>query len=106
MLKIGDKVVYITGKNMPKDSIHEVSDVEYKDCGCHSIAINGKKIIRTSHSNDVAICSMCGKFNRRNYYINGNNWAMSSFRKVDESFADSVLEKITEQIKEEELELV
>lgn len=34
------------------------------------------------------------------------NFTISNFRKVDESFADSVLEKITEQIKEEELELV
>ncbi len=38
---VGQKVVYITGINMPKNSTHIVSDIFKNPCGCWSISVNG-----------------------------------------------------------------
>lgn len=39
---VGQKVVYITGDNMPKNSIHIVREVILADCGCFILKINTK----------------------------------------------------------------
>lgn len=41
---IGQKVVYITGRNMPKLSKHIISDIKQEDCGCWVMSINGHKL--------------------------------------------------------------
>jgi len=45
---VGQKVVYITGISMPKDSIHIISDCLKKECNCYVVSVNGSKIIRNT----------------------------------------------------------
>lgn len=61
MFKVGQKVVYITGKNMPKDSIHIVSDIYFYKCGCGVIAINGEKLKMRSANGKMCLHAACGK---------------------------------------------
>lgn len=59
---IGQKVVYITGTNMPKWSKHIVSDVFKFPCGCWAIMVvgNQKKHVLPKKS-DLWECVQCGK---------------------------------------------
>jgi len=101
MFKIGQKVVYITGIHMEKGTICVVSDVEQNPCGCTDIAINGEKIIRNPVFGGGIRCSDCGSVYEKNYVVRGNNWNAHSFRPLDESFAEGIIEMIEKSIEEE-----
>ncbi len=103
MFKIGQKVVYITGINMPKGSIHIVSDIHFSECGCVDIAINGKKLEFRPSNNHPVMCAFCNKVYITKDYLDGDSWDAESFRLLDETFAEGILEQITQQIEEEEL---
>lgn len=86
MFKIGDKVVCVNDKNQEASTGDKL--------------IKGKEYVVSEIHEFFDAVYLHGI---NNHY--GGYWSRR-FIKVDESFADSVLEKITEQIKEEELELV
>ncbi len=56
---VGQKVVYITGKCMPKDSIHVVKDVIKLECGCYCLDINSNN---NYGNKPIVECKNCGKF--------------------------------------------
>ena len=76
---VGDKVVYITGISMPKNSRHIVSEIRQDICGCWTIGINGIPIKLDYKFNTVFRCS-CGAIND----IDMIGWDAKSFRKIAE----------------------
>jgi hypothetical protein len=56
---IGQKVVYITGKNLPNNSIHTVTSIQQKDCGCWSILVNNQPPINKIYENAIYCCGDC-----------------------------------------------
>lgn len=83
---IGQKVVYITGINMPKNSRHTVYDIKQDDCGCWVIAIGcheyGKKILlETLPSGHIWKCPECHKIHSGDAFM---GWYASSFRPAEE----------------------
>ena len=58
---IGQKVMYITGKNMPKDSMHIVKDIYQSECGCWSMTINNEETVYSPIRCKEIICMDCGK---------------------------------------------
>lgn len=99
MFKIGDKVVYITGKSMPKDSIHIVSDIYTQDCGCQAIAINGSRLVIIKN---ITRCNTCYKLVGVDF-LQETAWDATSFRKLDDTFATETLERIAKLVEQEEL---
>ena len=107
---IGQKVVYITGINMPKGSIHTVSDIHVQPCGCVSLAIDGEKIkfrpVKQGYK--AVVCDTCCKYNHPSEYKHGIHlyaWSADSFRPVQE--AKPPLIKLTlSKIKETEKEQI
>lgn len=102
---IGQKVIYITGKNMPKNSIHTVTDVFEKGCGCcFSIEIDSKPepyCVNTDNAIDFK-CTHCNKV----YAITSQNrrvgWNPESFRATEDIKASVMsFTKIKEKEKEE-----
>jgi hypothetical protein len=100
---IGQKVVYITGKIMPKDSIHIVSDIKREDCGCWVISINGYKL----HSSlppkpyKCFTCDSCGGIMLETWTSNDgfDGWNPNSFRAIQEqSFPLLTYSKVLEEV--------
>lgn len=101
---VGQKVVYVTGTNMPKDSIHTVTGIKQNSCGCWSIAINGEPFGKNNAYN-MLYCLKCGT---RNLPLCGNNllrgWYAANFRPLQQqNFPLITLSKIREKEKEEYL---
>jgi hypothetical protein len=97
---IGQKVVYITGLQMPKNSIHVVSDTFLSKCGCWVIEINNKKLTPFTAKTNRTRCLNCGNaYNSHNNDYTG--WASNSFR----AFEEKKLQLLTFiEIKEKEKE--
>lgn len=98
MFKIGQKVVCIDGYEskfgswtLKNDVIYEVKKIHICSCGSESISV-GFHARGTNCNRCMHICSEYECYH-----------AASRFRPLDETFAESVLEIIKEQIKEEEL---
>jgi hypothetical protein len=102
---IGQKVVYITGNNMPKNSIHTVLDVALYFCGkCWGIKIS------TPSNDDSALeswfngakCVRCGTSVDRSTFFKNRKidyWDAKSFRPVQELKMKKVeLHKLMEEI--------
>lgn len=59
---VGQKVVYITGYNMPKNSIHTVLDVWQSNCGCWFIDVAASPVRGQFKNNKFVSCAECGEF--------------------------------------------
>jgi hypothetical protein len=79
---IGQKVVYITGKDMPKDSIHTVREIIKTTCGCHWIDI-GRTFSNMSYPPTVK-CFSCGNMIIRDNDNNIKWYHTTSFRPLQE----------------------
>jgi len=100
---IGQKVIYITGTNMPKDSIHTVSGLHKSDCGCYVIQINGQppKVEIGDISNPNWKCKQCGKQYKKTNENCFRRWLASSFRPLqEETFPLIELSKVIEKEKQ------
>jgi len=85
---IGQKVIYITGISMPKDSVHTVSDMRQNICGCWSIEINGAVIKTIPFKNDGThvSCDDCNYFEPlRSSHFKLTGWDPRSFRAIKEA---------------------
>jgi hypothetical protein len=98
---VGQKVVYITGISMPKNSVHVVSDVYKKGCGCCIIGINGDKIIFRKPKTGLIECSSCRKGYKSDKIFDSKGWNSGSFRPLQQQ--NFPLMKLSE-IKIKELE--
>lgn len=91
----GDKVVYLTGISMPKNSIHTVTKVFRNPCGCWGILIDTKSPSGTAGY--YKGCQHC----RKDFIIQQffePSWHPKSFRKVQEQpFRTVTFEKIMEE---------
>lgn len=79
---IGQKVIYITGKYMPKNSIHTVEEVIKDVCGCYIISVN-TKTPKVEYGVTHLYCGVC----KKQFPINKwktNYWNASSFRAAEE----------------------
>lgn len=83
---IGQKVVYITGISMPKDSVHTVKFTNKSSCGCWFISIGEDRI--DSDDGSLYYCVECGN-NVVGNFING--WSAKSFRPLQESVFPSLI---------------
>ena len=74
----GQKVVYITGKHMPKNSIHTIKSCFRSECGCWGVLINKEEyhIINTGSFS----CTVCGN----DFSKLSNGWKAESFRPAQE----------------------
>lgn len=104
---IGQKVVYITGNNLPKNSIHIVSDLMQDPCGCWSMAINGEKIslykVENAEITDL-ICDSCKLAHPATMKHSDplSCWDVTSFRAIEKAPIPLLtLSKIKETEKEE-----
>ncbi len=98
---VGQKVVYITGHNMPKNSIHTVNFISKKPCGCSwVIRIDDEKFIPTPGNTNKIVCVQCGVVYSRQKDT-GEVWDANAFRAIQE--AKPPLMTFT-QIKEKEKE--
>lgn len=90
---IGQKVVYITGERMLKNSTHTVTGIKKRNCGCWSISIDS-----------FNIPSITGKFRcilhiNCNWVDDGISWKATSFRPYKEqSFPLLTYIKILEEV--------
>lgn len=99
---VGQKVVYITGINMPKNSIHTISEIVKKPCGCCiGIRINNEPFIPTSGFFSNIRCVNCGNIYPR-ALDTGELWNPESFRPLQQQkFPLMTFSKIVEKEKEE-----
>jgi len=97
---VGQKVVYITGRNMPKDSIHTVLDVKKDACGCWRIYVG---MIGIVYNNSRVKCSVCGIISLTKDSLDANYIASTSFRPLQESVFPSLT---MSRVIEKECELV
>lgn len=96
---VGQKVVYITGKNMLKDSIHTVSEIEKSRCGCYFIWI-GNEVKIKGKPFDYYSCVECGKISLGSF-IHSNGWSSKSFRPLQESvFPSLTMSRVIEKERE------
>ena len=94
----GQKVVYITGHNMPKGSIHAVESCFKQECGCWALYIACDKSTKRLDA-DFWSCPECGK--KVNYRpVIRQSWCASSFRPIQQQRFPLI--KLS-QIKEQEL---
>lgn len=97
---IGQKVVYITGANMPKNSVHTVRGVFKQACGCIMILID-RESNRMPNDTTHVRCVECNKRVTIGEYIDAG-WFATSFRPVQEqAFPSLTYSKVVE--KESEL---
>lgn len=86
---IGQKVVYITGINMPKDSIHTVRDIVQSECGCWSIKVDAvNEIIQQG----LVLCKACNTILPRTK-SKWKGFSAESFRAFEESIFPSLTMK-------------
>lgn len=78
---VGQKVVYITGFNMPKDSVHTVLKVLKEHCGCWRILIETTKELDLSMYTHIK-CWGCGMRFEINLF--SRSWYASSFKPLEE----------------------
>jgi len=80
---VGQKVVYITGINMPKDSIHTVTGIIKKSCGCYGLYIN---TLNLPWKDNLPIhrCAECHSTAIKDHPIIGD-WCSKSFRAIEEA---------------------
>lgn len=81
---IGQKVRYITGIHMPKNSTHIVSDYHIQPCGCHTMAIDGEKLKTVTSTRPLIGCEECGKVMLSGGAVVDNLWSPDSFLAVQE----------------------
>jgi len=98
-LYIGQKVVYITGYNMPKDSIHIVKDVfKIKCCNTWIISITTPFIIGKGYH----LCSCCNTELSSDFILNipkNQSFSASSFRAIEsQSFPLLTYSKVLEEV--------
>ncbi len=91
---VGQKVVYITGINMPKDSVHTVLGIIHHPCGCYSIDIGR----RYSNTHKRSSC-----FTHQHAFVTINNnirYVMAtSFRPLQEqTFPLLTYSKVLEEV--------
>jgi len=96
---VGQKVVYITGKRMPKNSIHTITGIVKHDCGHFGVYINTKNF-NWGPTIKYCKCEICGELSP---VSPGSTkpWSTLSFRAIEE--AKPPLMTFT-QIKEKEKE--
>lgn len=100
MWYVGQKIVYITGINLPKNSIHVIRSLTHMRCGCISIDIG---LVKNAYY-DYLQCDQCKSLT----YVNTNirHFSAASFRPLlDDSieYAENLLEEIETEINEENL---
>ncbi len=79
---VGQKVVYITGKNAPKDSVHTVLDIWKQPCGCIVIEIEANTGDPILLGNRRYECRLCKGIYIANQQKRG--WAATSFRPLQQ----------------------
>ena len=78
---VGQKVVYITGLNAPKDSIHTVKGIWMNNCGnCWAIDI-GIEIVDHKGKYNHYHCSQCSK---KYWAVSKGGWQANSFRPLEQ----------------------
>jgi len=102
---IGQKVVYITGNNMPKGTIDVVADIKQDLCGCWFISLSKNKSSLVRETNPLASIIQCGTchkmFGREGWVKLDYYWLASSFRPVQEqTFPLITYEKVMEKEKQ------
>lgn len=102
---LGQRVVYTTGLYMPKNSIHVISDIKRRRCGCWAVEINGNKLITEKSTRPLVRCESCFKVNIQNIgedmIVEG--WKATSFKPIQESPFSSMT---TKEVAEKELTLI
>lgn len=101
---VGQKVVYITGENMPKDSIHTVLGIKYEFCcGAPYLEIKNKSEEEDFNHDGTTHVQMdcCGKVISLKMYnrlsLKGC-WNINSFRPLQESvFPSLTLSRVIEK---------
>jgi hypothetical protein len=95
---VGQKVIYITGHNMPKDSVHTVLDIKKDIFGCWRIYV---KPIGLSYSGSNVKCSSCEKIFNSSNSLSADYIIFTSFRALKESPFPSMTAKevITKELK-------
>lgn len=83
---IGQKVVYVTGRNMPKDSVHIVLDVKKGNCKCSDyeikISVDSVEVYVSAKTTHIQ-CYDCHTVVSIGDH-NSGYWAASSFRPLQE----------------------
>lgn len=96
---IGQKVIYITGISMPKNSTHVVSDVWKNPCGCWAIYINNQKTEFMSKEYTHGRCTQCGNVHSNSPLLKDNCWNVQSFRPlIEQTFPLIKYSKILEEV--------
>ena len=97
---VGQKIVYITGHNMPKDSIHIVKGIKISCCEGYAVNVGIKTKRYFEHKNNGITHIRCSKCKRISEIDDFFNWILaSSFRPLQESPFPSLTMK--EVVKEE-----
>lgn len=96
---VGQKVVYITGSHMPKNSIHRIKALFLADCGCLLLDVG------TFHNDPPAkICADCSKIVSPTPH--GGYFHYTAFRPLSErsaeseAFSEETIEYLEKEIKE------
>lgn len=96
---IGQKVIYITGISMPKNSTHVVSDVWQEPCGCWAIYINNQKVEFVPKEYTNCVCQFCNRITPNIGKIKDNCWLAASFRPlIEQTFPLIKYSKILEEV--------
>lgn len=93
---VGQKVIYITGIKMKKNSLHTVTGIFKDPCGCWTIFINNEIIetLTIKEGEEYDECDICAKRNIKGTVASGG-WMPSSFRSVEESpFPNMTLKEV------------
>lgn len=98
---IGQKVVYITGNNMPKGSIHTVTGIKQMVCGCWDLFINNEPPWKLRATTQYLECTECGIHIPNTIENCLYGWDANSFRAIEEIKASIMT---LSQIKETERE--
>lgn len=80
---VGQKVVYITGISMPKNSTHFVSKIVQVECGCWHMAINGLPFNKLPKGHTLT-CLECKKGFPQTEENSFYGWDPNSFRPIQE----------------------
>jgi hypothetical protein len=85
---IGQKVVYLTGINMPKGTICKVSDYHVNPCGCKYLYVNNEKKEYEFGATDAPFfkCNTCGDiYLKSSGPTSTNGWVAESFAPIEEA---------------------
>lgn len=98
MFKVGEKVVYITGFNLPKDSIWTVHGIHSGTCGCTFLDIG-----LTSMFSKHLRCRECDERTLHNMNSSKRLFTSTSFRKLSEissELSEEILKEVLTTIPE------